>query len=324
VIYLALRWISGIALHWFYGGIRVVGREKIPDRGPLFIAVNHQNALVDSLITGWVVRRRVTMTAKATLTRNPLIALLFRILGVVPLRRASDEVASTGSAGVSRNGEAFREILDVLAQQGTVLIFPEGKSHNEAGLEPLKSGLARLALSARDQRRIKGVMILPLGLVFEDKARPGSRVEARVGDVIALDTWPNTDHADLTAEIARRLRDVCEPADALSEPERTMTRGPDGSTLRASVIAIMAFWGRVTHEVPLRMARRLAVKGSKDADQPAMLTIVLGTLLVLITYVVHFAVVSLLVHSLSISVIYVGSLVVGAYWAAFKDHPRYV
>ncbi|MFL5609336.1 MAG: 1-acyl-sn-glycerol-3-phosphate acyltransferase, partial [Gemmatimonadaceae bacterium] len=65
MIYGLLRWITGIALHWFYSDIRVVGRERIPAEGPLFVAVNHQNALVDSLIVGWIVPRRLAMTAKA-------------------------------------------------------------------------------------------------------------------------------------------------------------------------------------------------------------------------------------------------------------------
>jgi len=91
MIYSTLRWIAGIALHWFYGDIRVVGQEKIPRDAPLLIAVNHPNALVDSLVVGWLMPRRVVMTAKATLLNNPFVAALFRVLGVVPLRRASDE-----------------------------------------------------------------------------------------------------------------------------------------------------------------------------------------------------------------------------------------
>jgi len=43
MIYAALKWITGIALHWFYGDIRIVGKERIPAQGPLLIAVNHQN-----------------------------------------------------------------------------------------------------------------------------------------------------------------------------------------------------------------------------------------------------------------------------------------
>ena len=180
MIYTVLKWITGIALHWFYGDIRVVGKDKIPARGPLLIAVNHQNALVDSLIVGWVVPRRIAMTAKATLADNPLIALVFRILHVVPLRRVSDEARKLNGSPIdrSRNREAFSEIIDLLGQGGAVLIFPEGKSHNEFGLEPLKTGLARLALQARDEGGIKGIRILPLGLVFEDKGTPGTAVGA--------------------------------------------------------------------------------------------------------------------------------------------------
>ena len=76
MIYNLLKWITGIALHWFYRDICVIGSEKIPADVPLLIATNHQNALVDSLIVGWVVPRRITMTAKATLVENPLISLL--------------------------------------------------------------------------------------------------------------------------------------------------------------------------------------------------------------------------------------------------------
>src|SRR3954451_861046 len=115
MIYAALRWIAGVALHWFYGDIRVVGREKIPRDVPLLIAVNHSNALVDSLVVGWLMPRRVVMTAKETLLQNPLIAALFRILGVVPLRRASDEMRGQGRrpTNPARNSGAFEEMLQV-------------------------------------------------------------------------------------------------------------------------------------------------------------------------------------------------------------------
>src|ERR1700736_768639 len=65
MIYSVLRWINGVALHWFYRDIRITARERIPLGGPLLIAANHQNALVDSLIVAWVVPRRIAMTAKA-------------------------------------------------------------------------------------------------------------------------------------------------------------------------------------------------------------------------------------------------------------------
>lgn len=322
MIYSLLKWITGIALHWFYADIRVVGRERIPARGPLLIAVNHQNALVDSLIASWVVPRRVTMTAKATLVDNPLVALVFRMLQVVPLRRVSDEARKSNGAPFdrSRNHEAFREIIDLLEQNGAVLIFPEGKSHNKYGLEPLKTGLARLALQARDEGGVRGLRILPLGLVFENKGDPGTAVGARFGDVIEMDAWPDASHLNLTEEIAKRLRGVSEAA-GLPLNEHNSREQTQGS-IKKRLIAVAAWWGRLTHQTPVRIARSIAVRRSTNADEPAMLTILFGVGLVLLTYIIHLTIVGALAHSIWIVCIYLVSLLAGAYWAAFEQHPR--
>jgi 1-acyl-sn-glycerol-3-phosphate acyltransferase len=323
MIYTALRWINGIALHWFYRDIRVTGRHNIPGDAPLLIAVNHQNALVDSLIVAWVAPRRITMTAKATLADNPLIALLFKVLGVVPLRRISDEARKSNGAAVdrSRNTEAFREILDLLEMRGAVLIFPEGKSHNGLGLEPLRSGLARLALQARDQRCIPGVRILPLGLVFENKGVPGTIAGVNIGEAIVVDSWPNADHVALTEEITVRLRKVSEEA-AVPQPEVPVTAKENGG-LRQRLIGLAASWGRLTHQLPVRIARNIAVRRSVDADQPAMLTIMFGIALVLLTYAIQLTILGTLVHSFWLGTLYLASLLGGAYWAAFEQHPRH-
>ena len=322
MIYSVLKWITGIALHWFYGDIRVVGKDKIPAQGPLLIAVNHQNALVDSLIAGWVMPRRIAMTAKATLSDNPLIAFVFRILHVVPLRRTSDEARQQNGLPVdrSRNREAFSEIISLLRQGGAVLIFPEGKSHNEFGLEPLKTGLARLALQARDEGGIEGIRILPLGLVFEDKGAPGTAVGVRVGKAIEMDSWSAADHTALTEEIANRLRGVSEIAGL--PPQQNSSRAQGKDSIKERLIASAAWWGRLTHQTPVRIARSMAVKRSTNADEPAMLTILFGIGLVLVTYVIHLTIVGALGHSIWIDFVYLVGLLTGAYWAAFEPHPR--
>jgi len=321
MIYSLLRWIVGIALYWFYRDIRIVGKERIPHDGPLLIAVNHQNALIDSLVVSWLAPRRVAMTAKATLAANPFIALLFKALHVVPLRRANDE-ASKGDKPLdrSRNAEAFREIVSILEHGGAVLIFPEGKSHNESGLEPLKTGLARLALQARDSNHVAGLRILPLGLVFEDKGTPGSVVDACIGQPIEMDTWSGTDYDKLTDEVANRLRSVSENAEL--SPSELRVSGVNPHTVRERLVSLAAWWGRLTHQVPVRMARNIAVRRSRSADEPAMLTILFGVALVLMTYAIHLTLVGLIAHSFLIDCLYLASLVSGAYWAAFQQHPR--
>jgi len=263
------------------------------------------------------------MTAKATLIENPLIAALFRIVGVVPLRRVSDESAKSGGSALdrTRNGNAFREILKTLGKGGAVLIFPEGKSHNETSLEPLRTGLARLALQARDSQSIRGVRILPIGLVFEDKGAPGSLASVRIGKPIEMDAWSDSNAAELTEEIAERLRSVSEIAGLPPGSTSADTMRSD-SFLANWLVAEAAAWGHLTHELPIRIARRLALKRSRDADHPAMFTMMFGIALVLITYVLQIAVVGVVARSFWITVLYLASLFIGAYWAAFEKHPQ--
>jgi hypothetical protein len=70
------------------------------------------------------------------------------------------------------------------------------------------------------------------------------------------------------------------------------------------------------------MARNMAVSRSTNADEPAMLTILFGIGLVLITYIIQLTIVGVLAHSIWICFFYLVGLLAGAYWAAFEQHPR--
>lgn len=313
MIYRLLHWISGIMLHWFYSEIRIEGPGRIPPSGPLLVAVNHPNAMVDSLVAGWVVPRRLRLTAKATLVRHPAVALLFRMIGVVPLRRAVDQADPNG-IDRTRNTEAFEEIIGVLRSGGSVQIFPEGRSNSDA-LLPLKTGLARIALDAR-RNGVRSLSILPIGLAFENKAEPGTRVLARIAQPIDVDSWAGDSPRELTAEIASRLAEVSRPAIFLP-----VVPVPDVSRKNLFIRAA-SWWGRTTHEIPIRYARELAVARSTDADEPAMLTMLFGIGLVMASYAIHITVVGLFTRSVLLSLLYLATLITGAYWTAFEAHHR--
>ena len=213
IAYVVLRGFGRLALRWFYRDVEVLGLERLPAEGPALLASNHPNALVDALVVGCTLQRPVTLTAKATLLENPLTRSLLRIAGVVPLRRASDDAArgNGGSAlDPARNASAFAAVLDVLQEGGIVLLFPEGKSHSDPALAPLRTGLARIAFMARDERHLT-IPIIPVGLTFERKWEPRSRVLMHIGTPIrvAADA-PNdsTAVAALTQHVDAGLREV--------------------------------------------------------------------------------------------------------------------
>lgn len=210
MIYSLLRTAAAVALRWYYADVTIVGGERVPPTGPLMVAVNHPNALVDVLVAGRAVPRRLRFTAKATLFSNPVGAGILRWLGVVPLRRASDEAGGAG-ADPSRNAKVFDAIAANLAEARAILIFPEGKSHDEPAMAPLRTGAARMAIHARATFGVTGIRILPVGLIFERKDRPRTRVMAIVGEPIEVDPVIDANPEavrDLTATIDARLREL--------------------------------------------------------------------------------------------------------------------
>ena len=72
MLYAVLRAINAVCLRWYYSRIDVEGIERLPATGPALLAVNHPNSLVDSMITAFVFKRRLTFTARATLFTNPI------------------------------------------------------------------------------------------------------------------------------------------------------------------------------------------------------------------------------------------------------------
>ena len=210
MLYEILREVARVALHWYYRDILVQGAERIPRRGPVLVVANHPNALVDALLIGTSIPRRVLLTAKATLFDQPLLARLLEAVGVVPLRRAKDVSTSGVASTPARNAEAFRRVTDALVHDQVVLVFPEGISHDEPMLAPLRTGAARMVMAA-DEAGVRGLRVLPVGLVFEAKERPRSRVLVRIGEPLDIDTWRKAnayDAASLTQDIEVRLRTV--------------------------------------------------------------------------------------------------------------------
>jgi glycerol-3-phosphate O-acyltransferase / dihydroxyacetone phosphate acyltransferase len=270
MLYHSLRAAAHVALRWYYADVVVQGAERVPERGPLLVVANHPNALVDALLVSTALRRRIMLTAKATLFEHPLLAPLLRTIGVVPLRRAADERAaatqsSDGTIAVARNVDAFQQVRATLAAGRAVLVFPEGISHDAPALAPLRTGAARMALDAATQG-VRGLQLLPLGLVFECKERPRSRVLVRAGTPIDLDLWLAA-HGDgsaaaLTTELDAALRTVTLNFASDARAERAVT-------LARALAAIADTPPNLAHPRPLATEAAIAMRIERATDAVA-------------------------------------------------------
>src|SRR5256885_35362 len=131
------------ALRVFFRRVEVVGRERVPRRGACLFVLNHPNGLVDPAFLLCFAPRPVSFLAKSPLFRMPVVGFLVRALDSIPVYRKQDEGADT-----SRNRETFERAAELLRRGGTIAICPEGASHSEPYLLPLKTGAARIALGA--------------------------------------------------------------------------------------------------------------------------------------------------------------------------------
>jgi hypothetical protein len=89
-----------------------------------------------------------------------------KALDSLPVYRRQDE-----GQDVTKNEETFVAARKLLAKGGTIGICPEGVSHDEPGLRPIKTGAARIALAATSTGEVKHLKIVPAGLYYTSKTR---------------------------------------------------------------------------------------------------------------------------------------------------------
>jgi glycerol-3-phosphate O-acyltransferase / dihydroxyacetone phosphate acyltransferase len=200
---------SGLArllIRVFFNGVEVEHGGRLSGGRPTVLVADHRNGLVDGLLLMAALRRYPRFLGKSTLFHNPLLWPFLKVGGVVPIYRAQDGGSPVG------NRRAFARCHRLLAAGGMVAIFPEGISHDEPTLQPLRTGAARIALSA-SASGVPEVETVAVTLVYDDKQRFRSRALVRVGTPRPTGPWLDQYRIDessavrsLTDDVAERLR----------------------------------------------------------------------------------------------------------------------
>lgn len=173
--------------------IRSHGRENMPAEGGALVLSNHQSML-DPVLLGLSVDRRMNYVARDTLFGNPLFRWLINSLDAIPIDREGG-----GRAGL-------KETLRRLKRDEMVLLFPEGTRTPDGEVQPLKAGFTAIARRA-------GVPIVPMALDGAYQCWPRGTKAPRPGTVAVVIGPPlsPTEVAllgdrELAAEVERRIR----------------------------------------------------------------------------------------------------------------------
>jgi 1-acyl-sn-glycerol-3-phosphate acyltransferase len=138
---------------------RVIGRRRMPARGPVVVASNHLS-FIDSVVITLVARRPVSFLAKSDYftgrgLKGALSRAFFTGVGAIPVERGAGQAAQAAlDAGRAKldDGLAFS-------------IYPEGTRSRDGRLYRGRTGVAWLALTA-------GAPVVPVALRGTDELLP--------------------------------------------------------------------------------------------------------------------------------------------------------
>lgn len=140
-----IRVLAAVLFRW-----KVYGAHHVPADGPVILACNHVS-IIDPLLVGAGVKRRVYFMAKDELFHLPILHWLLPRLGAFPVRRGSSD------------RQAIRAALEHLEKGRLVGIFPEGTRSVDGELQRAQSGIAFLAMKSQTP-------VIPAAIVGSERA----------------------------------------------------------------------------------------------------------------------------------------------------------
>ena len=155
-----------------FGKLNVTGPECVPPFGPVILIANHLS-LNDPPVLVATINRRLNFIAKQELFSHPISRALLTQFGVHPFDRSGRAV------------DIIKLALRLLAQDQTVVLFPEGTRSPDHTMHKGLPGAAYIAIKSQ-------ATILPVGLVGTENfpswrmALPLCRIGVNIGQPFSL------------------------------------------------------------------------------------------------------------------------------------------
>jgi 1-acyl-sn-glycerol-3-phosphate acyltransferase len=145
-------------------------------KGPLLIAAHHPNSFFDAILIGAFMQQPVHFITRGDVFNKKWARAILRQLNMMPIYRIRD-----GKEKLSLNQQTFNQSVEVLKNNGIVLIFVEGLCEHQTTLLPLKKGAPRIVLSCWQQ----GIPahVLPVWLRYHSFTQFGKNIEISFGQM---------------------------------------------------------------------------------------------------------------------------------------------
>ena len=201
-----------------YRYLRYRGAD-LPEDGAVILAPNHTNTLMDAMVILAGRKDATAFGARADIFRKESIARILHFLRILPMVRERD-----GLSHVSENYESFDQIDQALEHGVPFCLFAEGTHRPQRSLQPIKKGIARIAIRSARSRQ---TWLVPTGINYTDFFRYRKGCEVRYGQPVDVNAFIR-EHADLhEAQLLQALRNCLEERmAAMVEPEGPAAEKP--------------------------------------------------------------------------------------------------
>lgn len=197
-----LRPIVDWSVRHSYRKIEIRGSENIPEDGPVILAPNHCNTLMDALVMLRAHKGETVFGARADMFNNKLVAKIMFFLRILPMVRQRD-----GLRNVLKNVETQETIVETLENDVRFCIFPEGRHRPEKSLLPLGKGIFRAAIAANARfGDKKPIYIVPVGIEYGDFFRYRSTSLITYGKPINVTEFIKGMNAENEVQLIEPLR----------------------------------------------------------------------------------------------------------------------
>jgi 1-acyl-sn-glycerol-3-phosphate acyltransferase len=211
-----------LGFKFYYKKIETRYHDEIPGNIPILFLSNHQNALLDPLLITVNSTRKNYFLTRADVFSNNMIKRILKSLQMLPVYRVRDGIRT-----ITKNNSIFRRCSEILQEDQSIILFPEGNHSLNRTVRPLSKGFTRIINSYFSNEKNRKLKIIPVGLNYQTPMEYGDSVSIHFGKPIDPGTYLNSkselDVPGLKNRVHKELQKLTTHIDKQKDYDSTIT-----------------------------------------------------------------------------------------------------
>ena len=192
-----------LALFLYYKKIEINYKETLRSNQARLFLGNHQNGLMDPLIIATKNGDFSYFLTRASVFQKPWVSKFLKSMLMLPIYRVRD-----GWGQISKNNGVFKTCSDLLHDNNTLVLFPEGNHNIKRHVRPLSKGFTRIIAETLTNYPDMDIELVPVGLNYRCAEEFADSVTLNFGTPIASQNYQTFTSNDSVLAMKRDVHDA--------------------------------------------------------------------------------------------------------------------